>query len=249
MAYSMSSQTSISLIRSNSIALQTHIETATLYKRYGLAAVQRLDRNLAARSATPIFTGALMEARDEPKGETLDELFTDLVEKYSDLAYSVSFRMLRNVEDAEDTVQESFIAAYRALPKFKGQSKLSTWLYRIVVNTCLMKIRKDKSRAKYLAETAFDDAIVYDWRNDPEDAAVNSELREVLECRLDQISPDLRAAVVLRDIQGLSGEDAAEALGISVASLKSRLHRARVLLRGHLDGYANKPPKPSESPA
>ena len=112
-----------------------------------------------------------------------------------------------------------------------------------------MKIRKDKSRAKYLAETAFDDAIVYDWRNDPEDAAVNSELREVLESGLDQISPDLRAAVVLRDIQGLSGEDAAEALGITVASLKSRLHRARVLLRGHLDGYANKPPEPSESPA
>ena len=67
-----------------------------------------------------------MEARDEPKGETLDELFTDLVEKYSDLAYSVAFRMLRNIEDAENTVQESFIAAYWALPKFKGQSKLST---------------------------------------------------------------------------------------------------------------------------
>ena len=67
-----------------------------------------------------------MEVRDEPKGETLDELFTDLVEEYSDLAYSVAFRMLRNVEDAEDAAQEPFIAAYRALPKFKGQSKLST---------------------------------------------------------------------------------------------------------------------------
>lgn len=190
-----------------------------------------------------------MENREEPKGETLDELFTDLVEKYSDLAYSVAFRMLRNVEDAEDAVQESFIAAYRALPNFKGQSKLSTWLYRIVVNTCLMKIRKDKSRAKYLSETAFDDAIVYDWRNDPEDAAVNSELRELLEEGLDQISPDLRAAVVLRDVQGLSGEDAAEALGITVASLKSRLHRARVLLRGYMDGYVTKPTETSESPA
>ena len=75
-----------------------------------------------------------MEARDEPKGETLNELFTDPVEKYSDLAYSVAFRMLRDVEDAEDTVQESFIAAYRVLPKLKGQSKLSSWLYRSVVN-------------------------------------------------------------------------------------------------------------------
>ena len=119
-AYSMASQTSISLIGSDSIALQTHSETATLYGRHGLALVQRVDRYSAARLATPIFAGALMEARDEPKGETLDELFTDLVEKYSDFAYSVAFRMLRNVEDAEDAVQESYIAAYRALPKFKG---------------------------------------------------------------------------------------------------------------------------------
>lgn len=78
-----------------------------------------------------------------------------------------------------------------------------------------MKIRKDKPRAKYLTETAFDDAIVYDWRNDPEDAAVNSVLREAPESGLDQISPDPRAAVVLRDIQGLSYEDATEALGIT----------------------------------
>ena len=117
------------------------------------------------------------------------------------------------------------------------------------VNACLIKIRKDKPRAKHLTETAFDDAIVYDWRNDPEYAAVNSELREPPESGLDQISPDPRAAVVLRDIQGLSYKDAAEALGITVASLKSRLHRARVIQRGHLYGYANKPSEPSESPA
>ena len=81
---------------------------------------------MAKRSPTTILYGALMEAREEPSGETLDELFTDLVEKFSDRAYSVAVRMLRNVEDAEDAVQESFISAYRALPTFKGQSKLST---------------------------------------------------------------------------------------------------------------------------
>ena len=112
-----------------------------------------------------------------------------------------------------------------------------------------MKIRQDKPRAKYLTETAFDDAIVYDWRNDPEDAAVNSELRDVPESGFEQIAPDPRAAVMLRDIQGLFCKDAAEALGITVASLKSRLHRARVIQRGHLYGYANKPSEPSESPA
>ena len=180
-----------------------------------------------------------MSVQDESAAVSLERQFTEIVEQYSDLAYSVAFRMLRNSEDAEDAVQEAYISAFKALPRFKGQSKLSTWLYRIVVNACLMKIRKDKSRAKYLSENEYDDAIVYDWKNDPEEAAVNSELRSTLESGLDLLSPDLRAAVVLRDIQGLSTEEACEALAISVASLKSRLHRARILLRKHLEAYSS----------
>ena len=180
-----------------------------------------------------------MSTQEQSGPVDLDRSFTEIVEQYSDLAYSIAFRMLRNAEDAEDAVQEAYISAFKALPKFKGQSKLSTWLYRIVVNACLMKIRKDKSRAKYIAEKDYDDAIVYDWKNDPEEAAVNSELRSTLEGGLDLLSPDLRAAVVLRDIQGLSTEESAEALNISIASLKSRLHRARILLRKHLEEYSS----------
>ena len=179
-----------------------------------------------------------MPVQDDSAPVDLERQFTEIVEQYSDLAYSVAFRMLRNVEDAEDAVQEAYISAYKALPNFKGQSKLSTWLYRIVVNACLMKIRKDKSKAKYLSEKTFDDAIVYDWKNDPEEAAVNSELHSMLESGLDHLSPDLRAAVVLRDIQGLSTEESADVLNISIASLKSRLHRARIMLRRHLDEYS-----------
>ena len=180
-----------------------------------------------------------MSTQEESGSVDLERAFTEIVEQYSDLAYSVAFRMLRNAEDAEDAVQEAYISAFKALPNFKGQSKLSTWLYRIVVNACLMKIRKDKSRAKYISEKGYDDAIVYDWKNDPEEAAVNSELRSTLEGGLDLLSPDLRAAVVLRDIQGLSTEESAEALNISIASLKSRLHRARILLRKHLEEYSS----------
>ncbi len=179
-----------------------------------------------------------MSTQDAPGAEDIERQFTEIVEQYSDLAYSVAFRMLRNAEDAEDAVQEAYISAFKALPNFKGQSKLSTWLYRIVVNACLMKIRKDKSRSKYISENLFDDALVYDQKNDPEDAAVNSELRSTLENGLDLLSPDLRAVVVLRDIQGLSTEESAEALDISIASLKSRLHRARVQLRKHLEQYS-----------
>lgn len=138
-----------------------------------------------------------MSTQDAPGAEDIERQFTEIVEQYSDLAYSVAFRMLRNAEDAEDAVQEAYISAFKALPNFKGQSKLSTWLYRIVVNACLMKIRKDKSRSKYISENLFDDALVYDQKNDPEDAAVNSELRSTLENGLDLLSPDLRAVVVL----------------------------------------------------
>ena len=180
---------------------------------------------------------AVMTSFAQQSATELELSFTDVVEQYWDLAFNVALRMLHNPADAEDAVQEAFISAYRAFPRFKGESKVSTWLYRIVVNACLMKIRKDKNRAKHLTQTGYDDAIVRDWRNDPEDAAVNSELHQVLEKGLGLLSPDLRAAVVLRDVQGLSTEETAESLNLTVASLKSRLHRGRILLRKHLEGY------------
>ena len=162
---------------------------------------------------------------------------SQIVEDYADFAYNVAYRMLRNVEDAEDAVQEAFISAYRAFDRFKGQSKVSTWLYRIVVNACLMKIRKEKSRANYLVETGYNDDIFKDWGNNPEQAAIDGELRGVVETGLERLSPDLRGAIVLRDVQGVSTEEGAEAMGLSISAFKSRLHRGRMLLRQHIDGY------------
>ena len=162
---------------------------------------------------------------------------SQIVEEYADFAYNVAYRMLRNVEDAEDAVQEAFISAYRAFDRFKGQSKVSTWLYRIVVNACLMKIRKEKSRANYLVETGYNDDIFKDWGNNPEQAAIDGELRDVVEGGLERLSPDLRGAIVLRDVQGVSTEEGAEAMGLSISAFKSRLHRGRMLLRQHIDGY------------
>ena len=166
-----------------------------------------------------------------------EQAFSQIVEEYSDFAYNVAYRMLRNVEDAEDAVQEAFISAYRSFGRFKGESKVSTWLYRIVVNACLMKIRKEKSRAKYLVETGYNDEIVTDWGNDPEQEAISGELREVVETGLESLSSDLRAAIVLRDVQGVSTEEGAEALGLTVSAFKSRVHRGRLLLRQHISGY------------
>jgi len=190
--------------------------------------------------------GPMITSFQQGVSRTNDEMFCEIVEKYTDSAYHIAFRMLHNSADAEDAVQEAFMLAYRAFPKFKGQSKVTTWLYRIVVNACLMKIRKEKARVKYLPETDYEDAVVHDWRNDPEKAAMNAELRDVLHSGLARLSPDLRTVIVLRDVQGLSSQEAAEILDITVANAKSRLHRARVLLRNYLDGYLAKPSIESE---
>ncbi len=100
-----------------------------------------------------------------------------------------------------------------------------------------MNIRKENCRAKYLPETGYDDAVVHDWRNDPEKAAMNAELRDVFHRELGRLCPVYRTVIVLRDVQGLSSQEAAEAMDITVASVKSRLRRARVLLRKYLEGY------------
>lgn len=166
----------------------------------------------------------------------VEESFNALVEQYSDKAYNIALRILRNPQDAEDAVQEAFISAYRALPNFKGQSKLSTWFYRIVVNACLLKIRKDKTRGKYLSNMGYEDLVVPDWDNNPERAAINGELHDVIETGLGQLPPTLRAVVVLRTVQGFTNAEAAVILGISISALKARLHRGHVLLRKYLAG-------------
>ncbi len=106
-----------------------------------------------------------------------------------------------------------------------------------MVNAALMKIRKEKRRAKYLSEAPVEELTVQDKSNDPERAAVNGELRRELERGMDSLPEDLRLAVILRDVQGFTNDEASETLGISVAALKSRLHRGRVQLRQYLEPY------------
>ena len=162
--------------------------------------------------------------------------FDSIVEEYSDLVYNVDYRILGNQADAEDAAQEAFISAYKNFHRFRGQSKVSTWLYRITVNASLMKLRKDR-RKNFLTQYGYDETRLVSWLEGPERAALNAELREELEKGLGLLPPQLRAAVVLRDVQGLSNEEAAEILGGTVSAFKSKLHRGRVLLRKHLEQY------------
>ncbi len=162
--------------------------------------------------------------------------FDRIVEEYSSFVYNVSFRMMGNPQDAEDVAQEAFISAYRAFGRFRGESKITTWLYRITVNAALMRLRKEK-KARMLTRTGLDDVVVPDWSDSPYRAATNSELGERLRQGIGMLPADMRAAVVLRDMEELSSAEAAEIAGISVSALKSRLHRGRTLLRKHLEEY------------
>lgn len=108
------------------------------------------------------------------------------------------------------------------------------------MNAALMRLRKGK-RGRALTQTGLDDVEVVDWSASPDKEAVNSELKEKLREGIDRLDPDLKAAVTLRDIEGLSSAEAAEVFDISVAALKSRLHRARVLLRNYLSEYVAVP--------
>ena len=188
-----------------------------------------------------IFVGPVEDVRPltdvSDKSPNLTD-FDAIVEQYADFVYNVAFRMMSHAEDAEDVAQEAFISAYRAFDRFRGESSVTTWLYRITVNAGLMRLRKEK-RARALTQTGLDDVEVVSWEDTPEKLAVSSELGDKLQEGIARLQPDLRAAVVLRDVQELSNVEAAEILGITVASLKSRVHRGRVLLRKYLSDYVS----------
>ena len=171
---------------------------------------------------------------DKSASESAD--FDALVEEHSGFVYKLAFRMMGNNEEAEDVAQDAFLSAYRAWDRFRGDSRVTTWLYRITTNAALMRLRKTK-KTRTLVETGVEDHEIVDWSASPEREARNAELRDKLKEGINSLEPDLKAAVVLRDVQGLSNTEASEALDISVPALKSRLHRARVLLRQFLTDY------------
>ena len=165
------------------------------------------------------------------------EDFEAIVEKYSDFVYNLAYRIMGNPTDAEDASQEAFLSAYRNFHRFRGESSVSTRLYRIAVNACLMKLRKEK-RSRTLTQTGLEDTqVVVSWTDGPERSALNAELKEKLEEGLSALPPHLRVAVVLRDVQGFSNEEAAQIVSTSGSALKARLHRGRLLLRKHLERY------------
>ncbi len=156
-----------------------------------------------------------------------------LFRRYQRPLFQTALRVLGNTEDAEDALQDGLLSAYRNLRRFEGRSQFSTWLTRIVINAALMRRRSAKARpAVSLDETPREDELPATERfadngPTPEQVFANTEIREMLSENLDQLSPLLRTAFVLREVQGYSTGEAAKKLGVTENTLKARLWRAR----------------------
>ena len=166
--------------------------------------------------------------------------FSELVSHYEKKIFRLAKQITQNDEDAEDVLQEAFLKAYEHLSGFQGQSKFYTWLVRIAVNESLMKLRKRKSdRTVPLDEPVEtgEDTVMREiavWDEDPEQKYSRAELGAILDEAVKALRPAFRTVFVLRDIEELSTEETASALGISVPAVKSRLLRARLQLREKL---------------
>ena len=167
--------------------------------------------------------------------------FGVLTKRYQNKIYRLARRLTETDEDAEDVLQEAFVKAFRSLSGFKGRSKFSTWLYRITVNLALMRLRRKKLDSVSLDEPVVTDHGVIqkeieDTTLDPLSALIEKESQELLSKAIGDLSPGYRAVFVLRHVEGLSTEETARILKISVPAVKSRLHRTRLLLREKLFG-------------
>jgi RNA polymerase sigma-70 factor (ECF subfamily) len=163
--------------------------------------------------------------------------FNELVLFYQTAVYNVAYRTTGHAEDAADATQETFLAAYRAIGDFRGGS-FKAWLLRIAVNTCYDLLRRRQRRPStsldVMVEESGEQVIFSDKQIGPERAALSAETVSVVEQGLLTLPDDQRVIVVLCDIQGLSYEEAAEAEGVALGTVKSRLSRARARLRQFL---------------
>lgn len=188
-----------------------------------------------------LSTGAFDEVALVARAQGGDQAaFTALVDHYQRKIYRIGKNITQNNEDAEDVLQETFLKAYEHLAGFQGNSKFYTWIVRIAVNEALMKLRKRKGD-RFVSldepiETGEEEVKreIAVWEDNPEQRYSREEMQHILDDAVDDLKADFRTVFVLRDIEELSTEETAEALGISVPAVKSRLLRARLALREKL---------------
>jgi RNA polymerase sigma-70 factor (ECF subfamily) len=174
--------------------------------------------------------------------------FEGVISSYSPVLFRVALRRLRNVEDAEDVVQDALLSAYKHIGQFEGRARLSTWLTSIVTNTAGMKLRQHSRHETVSLDLHHENDgaklanELRDVRPNPETICAQTERDESLRQALAQLSPKLRDAIQMRDLDGFSTQEAANALGISTNALKSRLARGRANLSLLLNEVIGKRP-------
>lgn len=174
-----------------------------------------------------------------------DQAFAEAVRAYGPRMLAVAQRFLRHEQDAQDALQDAFLSAFKSIDQFEGQSRLSTWLHRIVVNASLMKLRTRKRKPELpidnLLPTFRDDGHMDanggSWAVTYDTAVADRETRDIVRRRIDELPETHRNVLLLRDIEGLSTAETAQELGLSDGAVKTRLHRARQALRTLLDPH------------
>ena len=168
------------------------------------------------------------------------QAFTNLVQRYDGKIFRLAMHVTQNREDAEDVLQETFMKAYEHLDQFKGDSKFYTWIVRIAVNQALMKLRRRRTDKTVSMDEQIDtgeDTVVREiaaWDENPEQRFSREEIGKIMDGAIESLDPIYRSVFVLRDVEDLSTEETADALGLSVPAVKSRLLRARLQLREKL---------------
>lgn len=182
--------------------------------------------------------GRLVERTQAGENRAFDEL----VRRYRDRVFRLCVKILRHEDDAAEALQDAFLSAYRALPKFKAESTFSTWLYRIATNASLMKLRRRRAghvsyEQSQSGEADGEPLAIPDWSALPLEQVLDAETREVLGREIDRLPANEREVFVLRDVMEESNADVAKELGLTVAAVKSRLHRARLHLRDAMNRH------------
>ncbi len=169
--------------------------------------------------------------------------FDDCLRQYATGVYRLALRMLRDEAEAEDVMQETFLNAFRGIDRFEGRSGLRTWLYRIAYNAALARLNKPKPEFVSVDEASDPEdgtpvpQELFDWSRLPERELQNTELRAEMEKAIRELPEKMRVVFMMRELEDLSTEETAEALGITAELVKMRLHRARLRLRERLSAY------------
>lgn len=179
---------------------------------------------------------------------TTDELlFDEIVNRYANCIYGTALRITRNHHDSEEVLQEVLLLLAKKIDTFRSDSKFSTWLYRVTLNTCYSRVRTE---SKHTKDISLDDYAPYDkngslggkvklkeWSNNPYLILYRKEALEIVENAIADLPEKYRVVIILKDIEQLSQDEISDILGISVGAVKSRLHRARLFVRDKISDY------------